>query len=542
MGRYHTLTMNTASDVITAETRAMLLKNGMAEAEADSYIKKILHTLDDYAAHLGGSAKVVFQLRRRFTKVEVRLMISGDPYDPVSRRDMAKSARHFYNELFGVSASDGSFGFYQRYLMRTNIVSFIIPLDVKPRKLITDPVIWGVLLGLLCGLLCKFLPRDVNAFIVDELATHAQSIILGVISGVMGPVIFISLVSSICALESVNELTDLGFKIIRRFLKIIMFLIIVSILVSGLFFRNFGSSNLTFSLSQIYTMIFDIVPTNLIDPFLKNNTAQLVILGLLAGAGILLLGDRVEPLKRGIDYVNKWVMSVMHIVLMIMPAIPFLSILITVGSGKSMSLLSGWKYIAASYAVFFLTIVIKAAKTSVRSGVRIRELWRMIRPVAKVSFTTGSTTAAMRTCYDVSEKEMHIKPAFSSLWIPMSTAMLSPKTAINVVIGAFMAMQLENMQVSLSFLAVLFIVTMELSTASPGIAAAQMVMMKAAGLPLNYVGLFSSYRLLTDNFGSACAISYNMLEELEVAHKMGEIGQDETAEQPDDGTTDVSSQ
>ena len=542
MGRFHTLTMNTASDVITAETRSVLLKNGVAEAEADNYIKKILHTLDDYAAHLGGSAKVMFQIRRRFTKIEVRLMISGDPYDPVSRRDIAASARHFYNELFGVDANDGTFGFYQRYLLRTNIVSFIIPLDVKPRKLITDPVIWGVLLGLLCGLLCKFLPRDVNAFIVDELATHAQSIILGVISGVMGPVIFISLVSSICALESVNELTDRGFKIIRRFLRIIMFLIVVSILVAGLFFRNFGSGNVTFSLSQIYTMVFDIVPTNLIDPFLKNNTAQLVILGLLAGAGILMLGDRAAPLKRGIDYVNKWVMSIMHIVLQVMPAIPFLSMLITVGSGKSTDLLSGWKYIAASYAVFFLTIVIKAAKTSIRSGVKNRDLWRMIRPVAKVSFTTGSTTAAMRTCYDVSEKEMHIKPAFSSLWIPMSTAMLSPKTAINVVIGAFMAMQLENMQVSLSFLAVLFIVTMELSTASPGIAAAQMVMMKAAGLPLNYVGLFSSYRLLTDNFGSACAISYNMLEELEVAHKMGEIGQDETAEQPDDGATDAPSQ
>ena len=43
------------------------------------------------------------------------------------------------------------------------------------------------------------------------------------------------------------------------------------------------------------------------------------------------------------------------------------------------------------------------------------------------------------------------------------------------------------------------------------------------GLPVNYVGLFTTYRLLTDNYGAACCISYNVLEEVEIAHKLGEI-------------------
>lgn len=48
-------------------------------------------------------------------------------------------------------------------------------------------------------------------------------------------------------------------------------------------------------------------------------------------------------------------------------------------------------------------------------------------------------------------------------------------------------------------------------------------MLKALGLPLNYVGLFTTYRLLTDNFGAACSISYSMLEEIEIAHKLDAI-------------------
>jgi hypothetical protein len=54
--------------------------------------------------------------------------------------------------------------------------------------------------------------------------------------------------------------------------------------------------------------------------------------------------------------------------------------------------------------------------------------------------------------------------------------MLSPKTAINVVISAFMAAQLENVPVSIGFLLVLVLVTVELSTASPGISTAYSAM------------------------------------------------------------------
>ena len=108
----------------------------------------------------------------------------------------------------------------------------------------------------------------------------------------------------------------------------------------------------------------------------------------------------------------------------------------------------------------------------------------------------------------------------------MSTAMLSPKTAVNVVIASFMAAQMEAMPVSYAFIMILVIVTLELSTASPGIPAACAAVLKSFGLPIEYVGLISTYRLLTDNYGAACCISYNILEEIEVSHKLGEIEKD----------------
>ena len=108
-------------------------------------------------------------------------------------------------------------------------------------KIIKDPVVWGVILGFLCGFICSLLPQETRSFVTDSMATPLLNIILTVISGVMGPVIFFSLVSSTIALAGINDLTNLGFKIIRRFILIILFLIVVSILISGLIFQNFGT-------------------------------------------------------------------------------------------------------------------------------------------------------------------------------------------------------------------------------------------------------------------------------------------------------------
>ncbi|MBR5344820.1 MAG: cation:dicarboxylase symporter family transporter [Clostridia bacterium] len=527
-----TLMGDNSSSAFADYSREALLKAGFPESDTDFFVGKIVNLLDDYTACAGEGATVKYWVWKGLVNMEFRILIPGVPFDPFA--DGKGAQNRAIDEMVSVNLDNGTPRMSYKYANKCNIISISIPLAAKPKMRIKDPVVWGVILGLAFGLLLRLLPQEVNSFITHDVASPLLNILLKVISGVMGPVIFISLVSSTIALSSINDLTGLGFMIIRRFLLIILFLIVISVLVCGLIFQNFGAADTSFSLGQLFTMILDIIPTNLIDPFQKNNTAQLVIMGLLTGSGLLLLGNSGDELKRIIEQLNKWVMSVMKIVLLTVPAIPFLSIMTTLADGKGAELLEGWKFVVASYVIFALCTAIKAIKTSVRTGIRISDLWRMIKPIAKVSFTTGSTTAALRSMYAASDGELKVTPSFSSFWIPMSTAMLSPKTAVNVIISAFMAAQLESVPISVSFLSVMMLVAMELSLASPGVAAASTAMLTALGLPVNYVGLYATYRLLTDNFGAACCISYNVLEELEISRKLGEVQEttDETVAEP----------
>ena len=518
-----TLTKDNITNIIVEDSRDILRKSGFSEAETDIYVEQIVGILEDYAECFGEGAEVEYLFSKRLLKAEFRFLIPGKPFDPFIEGNSA--LKRSYNKMYSLNLNAGRSGISHRYVLGFNIISIAVPLADKEKKIIKDPVIWSILLGFALGMLVRVLPQPVNNFIVEEIASPLQSIVLNMIAGIMGPVIFISLLSSVIALENINELTGLGFRIIRRFLLIILFLITVSILVSGLIFRNFGDSSATFSPALFFRMLFDVIPTNLVEPFLYNNTAQLVLLGLFMGAGLLILGDTANELKRIIEQINKWIMSVMNIVLLTMPAIPFFSLMITLARGREKDLLSGWKFVAASYLAFTICIVIKAVKTSLRTRTGIPGIWQKIKPAAGISFTTSSTTASLRSVYEISD-ELGIKQSFSSFWIPMGTAMLSPKTAVNVVIAAFMAAEIKSISVSHTFLMILVIMAMELSTASPGIPVACTVVLRSLGLPVDYVGIITTYRLLTDNYGSAVAISYNILEEYEIAYRLGEVEKD----------------
>lgn len=105
----------------------------------------------------------------------------------------------------------------------------------------------------------------------------------------------------------------------------------------------------------------------------------------------------------------------------------------------------------------------------------------------------------------------------------LTKGILSLKLTVNVVIACFMAAHLTGMNVTTSFLAALILVTMELSIASPGTAAAWTIMLETLSMPTGYVGLFTIYRMFTANFGAGCTEAYLFMKEIEAAHKMDAI-------------------
>ena len=377
----------------------------------------------------------------------------------------------------------------------------------------------AISLGIVLGYLCLHLPDTVRSFLIDDLVSPVNSVVLGIISGISGPVVFILILSSIITLESIKELTDLTFKIFKRFVWITLFMIAVSLAVSGFFFNSFGAKGIDFDPSYLIELVLSVVPTNLIDPFLTNNIPQLVVLGVLMGSALLLLGDKVSGIKEMLLQLNQWFMAVMNIILAIIPLIPFLSLLKTIANGNFSEILNGWEFIAAVYITFTIGVVAKAIKTSLVTGNRISELCIKLKPVIVTAFITSSGTASMTEMYEVSDKKLDIKPEFTSLWMSLWFAFLSIKTSVYLITSSLLVAEITGTAITAQFVFTMIFVTMELSLASPGSESALTILFTVLGMPTDYVGLFSVYKLASENYGTACAVAQSMFEQMEAAHK-----------------------
>ena len=101
--------------------------------------------------------------------------------------------------------------------------------------------------------------------------------------------------------------------------------------------------------------------------------------------------------------------------------------------------------------------------------------------------------------------------------------MLALQTAVNVVLAVMMMTDILKIPISISFLFVPVILTLEMSLASPGTTACWVISFEAFSIPTSYVGIFSTCRIFANNYSSFVEVAVSMLEEYEVACKMDAI-------------------
>ena len=508
-------------NAIIAEGVAALKKAGFEEEECAVFSDKILGLLDDSRDLFGEGHPFEYLIGKRFGRLELQIRIAGEKFNPfedgsgAENREKERSLRNFFKDKTTTVSYN--------YIAGKNVITVFSP-AIRHRELaVKSPILWALFLGLVAGMLCRWLPEGVTRFLIDDIASPVFSVVIGMMTGIMGPVIFVSMVLSIASLGSINRLTDLGGRIIRRFVRITMLVMAVSTAVALCFYHVFGADSGGYQSGKVISMLLGVFPKNLVSPFLENNTPQLVVMGFAMGAALLMMGDRADLLNNSLSQVSDWLKNTSYLIYRLTPLIPFISVFKLTANGQSGILLDGWEFIVAVYASFTICALFKLVKVGVRRRISIPVLWKKTWPLFSRAFVTGSETATMMLEYELSRDSLGINPKFSEFWIPISQAMLSVKTTVHLVIPPFLILKYTGMPITSSFLLVLIILTLEMSIASPGINSAWVILFASLALPSDYVGIFAVYKMLTTNYGSACSMLYSALEQIELSDAMGEM-------------------
>ena len=487
---------------ILSDCRAAMEKLRAPEDAIREYLDRVDGALDGLVKHCGGCVEVRYSVSTRFKKAFLKIEAQGDKYSPAD------------GDVVDMDSIEDA---ELQPLLRQHKGIVIYGYHAGQNVMLGSAMLWGAVLGLALGFLCTLLPDGVRNIIVNDVMTPVNTVVLNLILCVMGPVILISMITAVSALNSVNDLTSMGLKLIGRFAKCILSVMFVGIMVSLLFYDVFGDGGVDMKARDLVNLLLDIFPKDPISPIKDGNTPQLVIMGLVLGAALIIPGSKVKGLKRIVNQVGTWIMTVMDMVQVILPLIPFCSVFIAMASDSGASLLDGWQFVVAMFLACTICGAIKFFHVARKYKIRTSTLWGKLKPLVVLAFMSRNITSIMRQEYEFCENELGISHDFTSFWIPLSQAMLSPRATLNFVIPPFLIMQFIDKPISLPFLIVLVIVVLELSIADPGTAAGWTVLFASLGLSSDFVGLFLAFELLTANYNAAYGALQMGLEAIESA-------------------------
>ena len=523
-----TLSTADCKEYVFADCREMMRKYKFSEDEIALFIAEINDILTVYRKRFGEEKKVEYIVRRKLLRVECSLIIKGEkvgPYDEETESSTRRMTEKALKPLLVNKTEQVSY----IYSIGRNFIMLSSP-EIQTKAIWKSPVLWAIVLGIVVGIICYHLPQKANSLIIDDILSPVFNVTIGVVTGIMAPVILISMITAVSALQSINDLTHLGFKIIGRFLISICSVMVIGIAMTLLFYHNFGVTTMDFGPRNLVEMILSVIPTDIVSPLLKGNAPQLVVLGLFFGAALLLLGNRVDGLKDTLGQINAWIMTAMGMAMVICPVLPFISIASMIARGQWTTILKGWEFILLSYLIAAVCGLLKLLIVCIKFKVNIGVLWKKLWPMISISFSSGNNSTMLKTEYEISKNELGIKPEFSSFWIPMSQALLNPRQTINMIIPPILIMKYIGSPMSLYFLLVYALLLLELSIASPGTTAGWTIMFASLGLPSEYVGTFMMYKILTANFNAAYGALQAGLEQIESANRFEAIDLDKLRE------------
>ncbi len=506
---------------IIEDCRELLLKKKIAEEDQDVFIHSLEALISDYENAFGPDQEIHYLIRKRNGSVECKIYMKADQFDPFAAGEAAEE-RSWQKMIASAGAKVENMASY-RYLRGINVVTLRSSKKPESRNILKQPMVMAAIGGLVLGLIFLQLPEAVNRFIVDEISTPILNIILSIMAGIMGPVIFFTIVRAVSILDDIDALTGLGSRVLKRFLFVICCIAVISSLFGILFFPLFGHGSTGFSVGIILGFLYDIIPVSLVAPFVENNIPQLAVLGIGMGAVLLKLGDGGSSLREIVDQIAEWLIGFMNTVLILMPAVTFLSILNIVARGQASVFIRGWKFILACYIAMAVCYSIKLLTVSFKHKINHRTLWRKTKPVIMRAFSTGSSHPAFKLCFEVSEKDLGINPTFSNFWISLAYGMLDPTCTMFFALAPYFAAELTGTSISISFILIVIILAVEVSMASPGLIAGYALIFPALGISAEYVGLFSAFAVVTKNFSAGCCTGYRMFEQIEAACKTGNI-------------------
>ncbi len=466
-------------DAAADALRSYLQTTTLGRADCIRTVFAAEEALLQYRNRFGEGTPFILSCGKRWGREQFFLSLRGESYNPFVQDDEDDEIPSIVKSMMGQM---GVFPNW-RYSNGTNTIGMLLPKETSSPllKLGASIVLAFVLYGI--GFL---LPSGMQADLYTYAITPLIDVFSGMLSAISGPLIFCSITYSICSMGDITTFGKIGKHTVIAIVKAICIVVLIGIFWMVFLYppqanANVQSGNAFF---EIYQMILDIVPSNLMISFVDNNPMQIVTMALVLGFTLLVLGkttaglvDLVAQFNHAFQYIMQLISSYIHIFV-------FLCVLGMLLSGQFSTLLETYLLVVYLLIAMFIEISYTVGRACIKTGVSPIILFKKVAPTFFVALTTASSTAAFSTNITGCKKNLGIADRLADFGVPFGQVIYMPASALFFGVFGFYMYNAYGLEVGFSTLVMLFLLCVILSIALPPIPGGSLIVVNILFLQL----------------------------------------------------------
>ncbi len=438
----------------------------------------------------GEQYNVSISFKKHFGKCSILVSFDGEAYDPRMNDNELSDLLTLYELIPDYSFKNGK-----------NTVS--IP-AIKRKKSALPGILTGLVISILIILLSEVIPGTAFKNVISSIITPAFNTIIGFISAIAGPIIFLSVLSGILAIADIKTLKSAGLRIVRDSVILLTVSASITVFVSmktyGVHMHNV-TNNLS-DFSAVIQMLFDIIPVNLISPFVNGNSMQIIFLAILSGIVILALNTKINVVSNFIYELNSIFQQIMIWINNLIPLLVCVTIVHIYLSGQAAIIIRSLTTLCIIIAITLLASLCLVLYVSIKYRVKISIVINKMLPTYIIGCTTSSSSAAYLTNCNTCRKKYGIDDSLVDFGIPFGQVICMPGCAILLICICVYLASFYNIAITPTWIVTAIIGSVLIAIAAPPIPGGGIAILSTIltllGIPLEGLAVAVPIEMITE--------------------------------------------
>ncbi|MBQ0038248.1 MAG: dicarboxylate/amino acid:cation symporter [Clostridiales bacterium] len=320
------------------------------------------------------------------------------------------------------------------------------------------------------------LPQTAQQTLSDYLLTPIQTAFINALKMTMGPAVFFAIVAGISRFSSFADPGRVSLKVSVAYIATSVVAVLTGIGISLLLrpgklgeLSNYAMQGVTPAPSDsesLVNMVVNIIPSNIIEPFLSLDTLQLIFTALVCGIALGKIGDYSSALSTAAHALQSLFNKMTELIYALVPYVVFFStvaLLLNVGTRLLLSLMQMLLVLLLALAVMLLFYML----ILITSGINPLIFLKKYAPTMWDTFLAGSGIAALPKTMRCCKNSLGISPKVYSFSIPFGAMINMDGNCIYLTISCLFLARLCGVTLSPNDILPLIFTVVMLSIGAP---------------------------------------------------------------------------